>query len=106
MMSTIRRETPPATCHRPWTLAAVCVMVIALTLLVFGLTQVPVIELLPWYVAAYLLIGACIFDPAKQLPSLRQAVAFLLPGVLLVVLALLGVGFWCGGWPLGLPTWG
>jgi hypothetical protein len=41
----------------PWTFAAVCVMVPALTLLVFGLSQVPVVELLPGYVAAYLLIG-------------------------------------------------
>jgi hypothetical protein len=58
--------------RRPWTFAAVCVMVVALTLLVFGLTQVPVTELLPWYIAAYLLIGACIFGPARKMPSLRQ----------------------------------
>ena len=32
--------------------------------------------------------------------------AFLLPGVLLVVLALMDVGFWAGGWLLGLPVWG
>ena len=86
---------------RPWTFAAVCVMVSTLTLLVFGLSQVPVIELLPGYVAAYLLIGACIFRPTREVPSLRQAVAFLLP-----VLALLDFGFWCGGWLLGLPAWG
>jgi hypothetical protein len=90
----------------PWTFAAVCVMVIAMTLLVFGLTQVPVIELLPGYVAAYLLIGACIFGPAGKMPSLRQAVAFLLPGALLVGVALLDLGFWAGGWLLGLPAWG
>ncbi|WP_214974491.1 hypothetical protein [Arthrobacter sp. ISL-5] len=92
--------------RRPWTFASVCVMVPALTLLVFGLTQVPVIELLPWYTAAYLLIGACIFGPVGKLPSLRQAVAFLLPGALLVPLALLNVGLWGGGWLLGLPAWG
>ncbi|WP_430226145.1 hypothetical protein [Pseudarthrobacter oxydans] len=80
-------------------------MVTSLTLLVFGLTQVPVIELLPGYVAAYLLIGVCIFGPPGKLP-LRQAAAFLLPGALLVVLALLNLGFWCGGWLLGLPAWG
>ena len=90
----------------PWTFAAVCVMVTLLTLLVFGLTQVPVIELLPGYVAAYLLIGGCIFGPPGKLPALRQAAAFLLPGALLVVLALLDLGFWCGGWLLGLPAWG
>ncbi|WP_461189974.1 hypothetical protein [Arthrobacter sp. Z4-13] len=92
--------------HRPWAFSAVCVMVVALTLLVFGLTQVPVIELLPWYATAYLLIGACIFGPVGKLPSLSQAAAFLLPGVLLVVLALLNLGFWCGGWLLALPAWG
>jgi hypothetical protein len=32
-------------------------MVVALTLLVFGLTQVPATELLPWYIAAYLAAG-------------------------------------------------
>ena len=81
-------------------------MVPALTLLVFGLTQVPVIELLPGYIAAYLLIGACIFGPIRKVPSLRQTAAFLLPGALLVVLALLNLGFWAGGWLLGLPAWG
>ena len=93
--------------RRPWTFASVCVMVPALTLLVFGLTQVPVIELLPWYTAAYLLIGACIFGPVGKLPSLPQAVAFLLPGALLIPLALLAsIHRWClmgqgcsdGGW--------
>lgn len=90
----------------PWPFAAVCVMIVALTLLVFGLTQVPVFQLLPGYAAAYLFIGACIFGPVGKLPSLRQAVAFLLPGALLVVVALLDFGFWCGGWLLGLPAWG
>lgn len=33
-------------------------MVVALTLLFYGVTQIPMIELLPGYVAAYLLIGA------------------------------------------------
>lgn len=80
-------------------------MVSALTLLVFGLTRVPVIELLPWYIASYLLIGACIFGPAGKFPSLRQAVALVLPGVLLIALALVNGGFWCGGWLLGLPAW-
>jgi hypothetical protein len=81
-------------------------MVPALTLLVFSLSQVPVVELLPGYVAAYLLIGTCIFGPAGKVPSLRQAVAFLLPGALFVPLALLNLGFWAGGWLLGLPAWG
>ncbi|PNI09505.1 hypothetical protein CXX84_04425 [Arthrobacter sp. AFG7.2] len=81
-------------------------MVASLTLLVFGMTQVPVIELLPGYVAAYMLIGACIFGPTGKFLSIRQAAAFLLPGALLVVLALLNLGFWCGGWLLGLPAWG
>ncbi|MGF9648881.1 hypothetical protein AAIH32_12950 [Pseudarthrobacter oxydans] len=91
--------------RRPWTFAAVCVMVPALTLLVFNLAD-PVVQLLPWYAAAYLLIGACIFGPIGKVPSLRQAVAFLLPGALLVPLALTNVGWWCGGWLLGLPAWG
>lgn len=47
----------PANSRRPWTFAAVCVMVVALTLLFYGVTQIPMIELLPGYVAAYLLIG-------------------------------------------------
>lgn len=91
-------------------------MVTSLTLLLFGPSlgaPAPgsVIQLLPWYVAAYLLIGACIFGPgifgpAGKVPSLRQAVVFLLPGALLVPLALLNVGFWAGGWLLGLPAWG
>jgi hypothetical protein len=80
-------------------------MVPALTLLVFSLAD-PIIQLLPWYAAAYLLIGACIFVPLGRFPSLRQAVAFLLPGALLAPLALLNVGFWAGGWLLGLPAWG
>jgi hypothetical protein len=80
-------------------------MVPALPLLVFNLAD-PIIQLLPWYAAAYLLIGACIFGPAGKLPSLRQAVGFLLPGALLVAVALLDLGFWCGGWLLGLPAWG
>jgi hypothetical protein len=91
--------------YPPWTLAAVCVMVPGLTLLVFNLAD-PVVHLLPWYAAVYLLIGACIFGPTRKAPSLRQAVAFLLPGTLLVPLALTNVGFWAGGWLLGLPAWG
>lgn len=96
----------PADTRHPWTFAAVCVMVIAVTLLVHGLTQMPAIQLLPGYIAAYFLIGVCIFGPVGRMPSLRQSVAFLLPGVLLVLLALLDLGFWCGGWLLGLPAWG
>lgn len=81
-------------------------MVIAMTLLVTGMSQMPTIQLLPGYVASYLLIGVCIFGPVGRMPSPRQAVAFLLPGVLLVMLAFLDLGFWCGGWLLGLPAWG
>lgn len=91
--------------RRPWTFAAVCVMIAALTLMVVGLSQIPLIPLLPWYAATYLLIGACIFGPTLNLPSLRQAAAFLLPGALLVPLALTNVGWWAGGWLLGLPAW-
>jgi MFS family permease len=91
--------------RRPWTFAGVCVMVVSMALLLFGLAQVPPVQLLPGYVVAYLLIGACIFGPTGKV-SLRQAGAFLLPGVLLAVLALLNVGFWAGGWLLGLPAWG
>lgn len=97
-----------ATLHadrRPWTFAGVCVMVPALTLMMFNLAD-PVIRLLPWYAATYLLIGACAFGPTGRLPSVRQSVAFLLPGALLVLLALTNVGWWCGGWLLGLPAWG
>ncbi|MFF2346871.1 hypothetical protein [Pseudarthrobacter sp. NPDC058119] len=97
--------THTAATRPQWTFAAVCVMVVSMALLLFGLSQVPSLQLLPGYVAAYLLIGACIFGPAGKL-SLRQAVAFLLPGALLVVLALLNMGFWAGGWLLGLPAWG
>ncbi|MBT2248225.1 hypothetical protein JHV56_05870 [Arthrobacter sp. BHU FT2] len=93
-------------CRRPWAFAAVCVMVASLALLVVGLSQVPADQLLPWYVAAYLLVGVCIFVPTGKFPSLRQVGGFLLPGALLVVLALLNLGFWAGGWLLGLPAWG
>lgn len=89
----------------PWPFAAVCVMVPAPVALVFNLAD-PLVQLLPWYAAAYMLIGACIFGPTGRIPSLRQAVVFLLPGALLVPLALLNVGFWAGGWLLGLPAWG
>ena len=82
------------------------VMVIAMTLVVSGMSQMQTIQLLPGYVAACLLIGVCIFGPVGRMPSPRQAVAFLLPGVLLVMLAFLDLGFWCGGWLLGLPAWG
>jgi hypothetical protein len=92
--------------RQPWTFAAVSVMVIAMTLLVTGLSQMPAIQLLPGYVAAYVLIGVCIFGPPGRMPSVTQSVAFLLPGVLLVMLAFLDLGFWCGGWLLGLPAWG
>lgn len=92
--------------QRPWMLAAVCLMVLAITLLLFGPPRESVLDLLPGYVAAYLLIGACVFGPARKLPSLRQALAFLLPGSLLAPLALLDLGFWAGGWLLGLPAWG
>lgn len=91
--------------RRPWTFAAVCVMVVALTLLVFGLSQVPVIAAarlrhrLPPDRGLYL-------RPTRKEPSWRQAIAFLLPGTLLVFLALLDIGSWCGGWLLGLPAWG
>lgn len=81
-------------------------MVTAMTLLVTGMSQMPTIQLMPGYVASYLLIGVCIFGPAGKMPSRRQAVAFLLPGALLVMLAFLDLGFWCGGWLLGLPAWG
>jgi hypothetical protein len=80
-------------------------MVPALPLLVFSLAD-PIVQLLPWYAAAYLLIGTCIFGPTGKVPSVRQALAFLLPGALLVPLALFNVGFWAGGWLLGLPAWG
>ncbi|MGX1162369.1 hypothetical protein FBY31_3571 [Arthrobacter sp. SLBN-100] len=102
-MNSDHRELTAA--RQPWTFAAVCIMVPALTLLVFSLAD-PIIQLLPWYAVAYLLIGACIFAPTGDLPSMRQAVAFLLPGALLVPLALLNLGFWAGGWLLGLPAWG
>jgi len=99
-------DATPKVGRRPWAFGAVCVMVASLALLVVGLSQVPADQLLPWYVAAYLLVGACICVPTGKLPSLRQAGVFLLPGALLVVLALLNLGFWAGGWLLGLPAWG
>lgn len=80
-------------------------MVVSMALLQFGVSQVPPLQLLPGYVAADLLIGACIFGPAGKL-SLLQTAAFLLPGALLVVLGLVNMGFWAGGWLLGLPAWG
>lgn len=49
------------------------------------------------------MIGACIFGSAAKFPPLRQAVALLLPSVLLAPLALVNLGFWAGGWLLGLP---
>jgi hypothetical protein len=99
-------DATPNVVRRPWAFAAVCVMAVSLALLVFGLSQVPVIQLLPWYAGAYFLVGTCIFVPTGKLPPLRQAAAFLLPGALLIVLALMDLGFWAGGWLLGLPAWG
>ena len=96
----------PAQGRRPWTLTAVCVVVNAIAVLLFGLRPVSLIEMLPGYAAAYLLVGVCIFGPARKLPSPGQALVFLLPGALLVPLALLNLGFWAGGWLLGLPAWG
>lgn len=92
--------------QHPWTFTAVCVMVVSTTLLLFGLSEMTAFQLLPGYVAAYLLIGFCIFGPVGKPPLLRQATAFLLPGALLLVLALLDMGLWAGGWLLGLPAWG
>lgn len=98
-------DATPNVVRRPWAFAAVCVMVVTLPPMMFALGG-SVIGLLLAYIAVYLLIGACIFGPARKFPSLRQAVGFLLPGVLLVPLALLNLGFWAGGWLLGLPAWG
>ena len=66
-------DAAPDHSQRPWTFAAVCVMVVSMTLLLFGLSQVPPLQLLPCYGAAYLMIGFCIFGPAGKLPPLRQA---------------------------------
>lgn len=98
-------DATPNIVRRPWVFAAVCVMTVSLVLLLVGLSQVPAIQLLPWYAGAYFLVGACIFIPGK-LPALRQVAAFLMPGALLIVLALMDLGFWAGGWLLGLPAWG
>ena len=98
-------DAAPNVAYRPWTFAAVCVMVMALPPMMFALDG-SVIGLLPSYIAVYLLIGVCIFGPARKFPPLRQAVAFLLPGVVLVPLALADLGYWAGGWLLGLPAWG
>ena len=43
--------------QHPWSFTAVCVMVVSVTLLLFGLSEMPAFQLLPGYVAAYLLIG-------------------------------------------------
>ncbi|WP_178995347.1 hypothetical protein [Paenarthrobacter nitroguajacolicus] len=99
------RDAKATSARRPWTVAGVCVVVASIALLLFRVTQVPPVQLLPGYVVAYLVIGACIFGPTGKV-SLQQAGAFLLPGVLLAVLALLNLGFWAGGWLLGLPAWG
>lgn len=90
----------------PWAYAAVCVMTVSLTLLLFGLSTAPPAMLVPGYAAAYLIIGFCIFGPQGKVPRLRQIMAFLVPGVALVTVALLDLGFWAGGWLLGLPAWG
>ena len=99
-------DATPNVVRQPWAFAAVCIMVLTLTLLISNLMGGSVVKLLPWYVAGYLLIGLCIFGPAGRFPSLRQAVAFLLPGALLVVSALWDQGVWAGGWLLGVPAWG
>ncbi|MGX5715511.1 hypothetical protein [Arthrobacter sp. MAHUQ-56] len=99
-------DATPNVVRQPWAFAAVCVMVLTLTMLISSLMGGSVPKLLPWYVAGYLLIGVCIFGPAGRFPSLRQAVVFLLPGALLVVLSLWDQGVWAGGWLLGVPAWG
>lgn len=95
-----------STWDRPWTIAAVCVMVVGVQLMVVGLSMVPAAELAPAYTAVYLLVGLCIFGPAGKYPRLGQATAFIVPGILLVGLWALDTGFWCGRWLLGLPAWG
>lgn len=86
----------PARVNRPWTIAAVCVMGVGVQLMVVGLSQVPAAELAPAYAAVYLLVGLCIFAPSGMYPSLGQAAAFIVPGILLVGLWALQGGFWCG----------
>ena len=90
----------------PWAFPAVSVTVLSLTLLSYDMRWDSVIQLLPEYIAAHLLIRACIFGPVGKLPSVWQSMAFLQPDVLLVPLALLDLGFWAGRWLLGLPAWG
>ena len=103
-----QRDVKPteARANRPWTIAAVFVMVVGVQLMVVGLSLVPAAELAPAYTAVYLLVGLCIFGPAGKYPSLGQAAAFIVPGILLVGLWALDTGFWCGLWLLGLPAWG
>ncbi len=91
--------------RHPGAFAAVCVMTVSLTLLLFGLSIVPPVMLVPGYAAAYLIIGFCIFGPQGKVPRLRQTMAFLVPGVALLAVALLDLGLWAGGWLLGLPAW-
>jgi hypothetical protein len=81
-------------------------MVVGVQLMVVGLSLVPAAELAPAYTAVYFLVGLCIFGPAGKYPSLGQAAAFIVPGILLVGLWALDTGFWCGLWLLGLPAWG
>jgi hypothetical protein len=81
-------------------------MVVGVQLMVVGLSLVPEAELAPAYTAVYLLVGLCVFGPAGKYPSLGQAAAFIVPGILLVGLWALDTGFWCGLWLLGLPAWG
>ena len=92
--------------RHPGAFAAVCVMTVSLTLLLFGLSIVPPVMLVPGYAAAYLIIAFCIFGPQGKVPRLRQTMAFLVPGVALLAVALLDLGLWAGGWLLGLPAWG
>lgn len=53
----------------PWSFPAICIMVLALTLLSYGVRWEALIQLLPGSVAAYLLIGACfsaqLYSPAR-----------------------------------------
>ena len=91
--------------RRPWISAAVSVMVIGVLLLMTEISQAPAVELILGYAATYALVGLCMFWPNLRALRRAQIVGFVGPGLIMVILWVLGTGYWGGLWLLGLPAW-
>lgn len=91
--------------RRPWIAAAVSVMVIGLLLLLTEIPRGPAVELICGYAATYVLVGLFMFGPNMRDLRGGRIVGFAGPGLVMVILWVLGTGYWGGLWLLGLPAW-